>query len=243
MDKSLIGFCGYPDPYVINKLKVQYPNATWLDLDVELSFVTDYKILPQVYCKIIKNIVNNAIYYKDKLITIVMATGREKCDSAAFASMILKDFGFNVVETKYENIDVEKRKPIISTSNLPLVEKIQLITKEIVEPIDKTKLKFVKPRFGFWGVPPNDLSILKLFPDDTHVYGWTRCVEMGVPACYETEIMVDKNVPTVFYAQAFCAKASLAKYLSFKYNGLYVDIDDVATNSIVAKIEAFINLR
>lgn len=224
-------------------LKVQYPNATWIDLDVELSFVTDYKILPQGYCKIIKNIVNNAIYFKDKLITIIMATGREKCDSAALASIILKNMGFNVIETKYENVDVEKREPIISTSNLPLVEKIQLITKEIVEPIDKTKLKFVKPRFGFWGVPPNDLSILKLFPDDTHVYGWTRCVEMGVPACYETEITVDKNVPTVFYAQAFCAKASLAKYLSFKYNGLYVDIDDVATNSIVAKIEAFINLR
>ena len=48
MDKSIIGFCGYPDPSLINMLKVQYPNATWIDLDVELSFVADYKILPQV---------------------------------------------------------------------------------------------------------------------------------------------------------------------------------------------------
>lgn len=243
MAKSVIGFCGYPNPCVINNLKVQYPGATWLDLDVELPFVIDYKILPQVYCKIIKNIINNAIYYKKDLITIVMAVGREKCDSAALASMILKDMGFHIIETKYQDVGVEKKEPIISTSNLPLVEKIQLITKAIIEPVDKTKLKPTKPRFGFWGVPPNDLSILNLFPDDTHVYGWTRCVEMGVPACYETEIFVDKNIPTVFYAQAFCAKASLAKYLSFKYNGLYVDIDDVATNSIVAKIEAFINLR
>ena len=172
-----------------------------------------------------------------------MAIGREKCDSAALASVILKNMGFNIIETKYENIETIKKEPIISTSSLPLVEKIQLITKEIIEPIDKTQLNRVNPRFGFWGVPPNDLSILNLFPDDTHVYGWTRCVEMGVPACYETEIMVDENVPTVFYSQAFCAKASLAKYLSFKYNGLYVDIDDISTNSIVAKIEAFINLR
>lgn len=243
MEKSVIGFCGYPNPIVINELKNKYKNAKWVDLDVELSFVRDYKVLPQVYCKIIKNIVNNAIYYKENLITIVMAIGREKCDSAALASIILKNMGFNVIETKYEDVEVEKKEPIISTSNLPLIEKIQLITKEIIEPIDKTKLKPVKPRFGFWGVPPNDLSILNLFPNDTHVYGWTRCVEMGIPSDYETEIMVDKDVPTVFYAQAFCAKASLAKYLSFKYNGLYVDIDDVATNSIVAKIEAFINLR
>ena len=48
---------------------------------------------------------------------------------------------------------------------------------------------------------------------------------------------------TVFYAQAFCAKCQLAKYLADKYNGLYIDIDDYANNSIKAKIEAFLRLR
>ena len=54
---------------------------------------------------------------------------------------------------------------------------------------------------------------------------------------------VNKDVPTVFYAQAFCAKCQLAKYLADKYNGLYIDIDDFATNSVKAKIEAFLRLR
>ena len=56
-------------------------------------------------------------------------------------------------------------------------------------------------------------------------------------------MFVDENVPTVFYAQAFCAKTQLAKYLANKYNGLYVDIDDIVTNSVRYKIEAFIKLQ
>lgn len=54
---------------------------------------------------------------------------------------------------------------------------------------------------------------------------------------------VDEDVPTVFFAHTFCAKMELAKYLAEKHNGLYVDVDDVASNSVRAKIEAFINLR
>ncbi len=92
-------------------------------------------------------------------------------------------------------------------------------------------------------MPPNDLEILKLFPDETHIYGWLRCVEAGVPADIELEMQVDPDVPIVFYAQAFCAKCQLAKYLADKYNGLYVDIDDYASNSVKAKIEAFVRLR
>ena len=33
------------------------------------------------------------------------------------------------------------------------------------------------------------------------------------------------------------------KYLADKYNGLYIDIDDYASNSIRAKVEAFLRLR
>ena len=54
---------------------------------------------------------------------------------------------------------------------------------------------------------------------------------------------VNPDIPTVFYAQAFCAKSQLAKYLADKYNGLYIDIDDYATTSVKAKIEAFLRLR
>ena len=100
-----------------------------------------------------------------------------------------------------------------------------------------------KPQFGFWGVPPNDLSILEIFPDNTHVFGWTRCVEAKNPGNIELEMLVEKDLPTVFFAQTFCAKNQLAKYLANEYNGLYIDIDGTPTNSIKAKIEAFLRLR
>lgn len=244
--KDKIGFWGYPPPDIIKKNKKLYPHAKWFDLDFDLSsYVPDTNILPESYCKIIKQIINNSIYYKNELIKIVAPIGKDKCDSGWFAAQLLKEFGFIVEETKFENFDY--RTPVkISTSNMPLYDKITAITGNITA--SKTaklpeNFKQVPPKFGFWGVPPNDLEVLKLFPDDTHVYGWTRCVEARVPADIEYEMYVDPDVPTVFYAQAFCSKTLLAKYLANKYNGLYIDIDDYATNSVKAKIEAFLRLR
>ncbi|MBP7211955.1 hypothetical protein KBA27_03890 [bacterium] len=238
--KNIIAFWGYPAPDIIKDLKNQYPNAEWLDLDIDFGY-PDVNILPDAYCKIIKNVINNVIYLKDKIIKVVATVGKDKCDSGWFAGHVLKDLGFDVIESKFESKE-NKNEIIISTSNLPLYEKITKITDNIIEPKFQ-KYEQCKPQFGFWGVPPNDLEILKLFPNNTHVYGWTRCVEAGTPADIELEMYVDKNIPTVFYSQAFCAKSQLAKYLANKYNGLYIDIDDYATNSIKAKIEAFLRLR
>lgn len=109
---------------------------------------------------------------------------------------------------------------------MPLYDKITRITGNIIDAVDQI-LPQIPAEFGFWGVPPNDLEILKLFPDTTHVYGWTRCVEAGTPADLDLEMYVDENVPTVFYAQAFCAKSQLAKYLADKYNGLYVSLTGI----------------
>ena len=233
-----IGFWGYPEPSVIEEIKLKYPNAEWIDLDIDFYYPKT-NILPESYCKIIRNIIDNAIYLKPDL--ILAPIGKDKCDSGWFASKILADMGFNVIQTIFE--EITNRKPLkISTSNLPLFDKIQMITGDIISP-EERNLEYIKPEFGFWGVPPNDLEILKLFPDNTHVYGWTRCVEAGVPADIDLEMYVEDGVPTVFYAQAFCAKSQLAKYLADKYNGLYIDIDDYASNSIRAKIEAFLRLR
>lgn len=239
-----IGFWGYPPPDLIAELKQKYPNSEWIDLDFDNSnFVPDSGILPESYCKIIKQIINNSIYYRQDLNLIVAPVGKDKCDSGWFAARVLKDMGFNVLETKFENFDY-RRDIVISTSNMPLYDKITSITANIVNPKPMPDVyKKVNPKFGFWGVPPNDLEVLKLFPDETHVYGWTRCVEAGVPADIELEMYVEPDVPTVFYAQAFCSKTQLAKYLANKYNGLYIDIDDYATNSVKAKIEAFLRLR
>lgn len=239
-EKKLIGFWGYPHPETIKEYKNLYPHAKWLDLDIDFEH-PDVKILPDAYCKIIKNIINNAFYYRDSLVKIIAPIGKDKCDSGWFASEVLKDQGFDVKTTVFE--DFNYRKDVkISTSNLPLRKKVELITDSIIEPFDR-ELVQVKPKFGFWGVPPNDLSILELFPDETHVYGWTRCVEAGTPADIELEMFVEEGVPTVFYSQAFCSKAQLAKYLADKHNGLFIDIDDVVTNSTKAKIEAFLRLR
>ncbi len=243
--KNKIGFWGYPHPKIIEKVKKEYPNAQWFDLDFDLSdIVPQENILPESYCKIIKQIISNSLYYKDEIIKIVAPIGKDKCDSGWFAAKLLKDMDFEVEETVFENFDY--RKPLeISTSNMPLYDKVTTITANIVKDGYNLPEKYIqcKPKFGFWGVPPNDLSILKLFPDQTHVYGWTRCVEAMVPADIELEMYVDPDVPTVFYAQSFCSKTQLAKYLANKYNGLYIDIDDYATNSVKAKIEAFIRLR
>ncbi|MCQ2743957.1 MAG: hypothetical protein MJ230_04065 [bacterium] len=243
-----IGFWGYPDPQVVSKIKNQYPNAEWIDLDIDFGYPKN-NILPESYCKIIRNIIDNSYYIKPDL--IIAPIGKDKCDSGWFASKILEKEGFSVQTTIYENL-----KPLrdikICTSNLPLYEKVQAITAGIINPeIYKKNYSQIKGSsdfrnnsvFGFWGVPPNDLDILKLFPDTTQVYGWIRCVEAGTPANLDLEMFVDENVPTVFYAQAFCAKSQLAKYLADKYNGLYIDIDDYASNSIEAKIEAFLRLR
>ena len=238
MSREIIGFWGYPNPQVIEETKLEYPNAEWIDLDIDFNY-PDYKILPESYCKIIKNVINNSMELKP--VKIVAPIGKDKCDSVLFAAQVLKDKGFNVVETIYEQT-TKKNDIVISTSNLQLFKKVDTIMGNIITP-KHYNLPQTKAEFGFWGVPPNDMEILNLFPNTTHVYGWIRCVEAGTPADIELEMHVDEDVPTVFYAQAFCAKAQLAKYLADKYNGLYVDIDDFANNSIKAKIEAFLRLR
>ena len=239
MDKiKKIGFWGYPNPKVIQDIKQKYHNAKWIDLDVDFK-APKSNILPESYCKIIRNIFDNCLYYRPDI--IIAPIGKDKCDSGWFASKLLLELGFNVIQTIYE--DLESKKEIkICKSNLSLYDKITKITDNIITP-KKHSVEICKPEFGFWGVPPNDLELLKLFPNSTHVYGWIRCVEAGTPADLDLEMYVDENVPTVFYAQAFCSKSQLAKYLADKYNGLYIDIDDYASNSIKAKVEAFLKLR
>ena len=239
-DKNIIGFWGFPHPQLIAKYKALYPNAQWVDFDIDYGF-TKQNILPESYCTIIKNIINCAFHYKDNLIIILAPIGKDKCDSGWFAYEILKDLGFNIESSFFEE-KTYKREVKIATSTLPLRKKVELITKGIYDKTD-LKLKQCRAKFGFWGVPPNDLSILELFPDETHIYGWTRCVEAMAPADIELEMYLDKDTPTVFYSQSFCSKAQLAKYLADKYNGLYIDIDDTVTNSTRAKIEAFLRLR
>lgn len=240
--KNIIAFWGYPHPNIIKKNKEFYKNIQWLDLDICFN-APNCGILPENYCSIIKNIINNAIFYKEKIIKIIAPIGKDKCDCALFAVEILKDLGFEIETSIFEEKTFKKENTPISTSNLPLKKKIELITANIIEEKDYSNLEQSEAEFGFWGVPPNDLSILDLFPNSTHVFGWTRCVEAMAPFDLELEQYIPKNLKTVFFAQTFCAKNQLAKYLANKYNGLYIDIDGISNNSTRAKIEAFLRLN
>ncbi len=242
--KDIIAFWGYPRKELIKKTKDEYANALWVDLDIDYNY-PDLKLLPDNYCTIIKNIYNNSMFLKDRIIKILAPIGKDKCDSAYFLSELLKEEGFIVIESIFEDKcpNYNALNLPISKSNLPLKKKIELITKNIYEQKDYSDLKSVKPSFGFWGVPPNDLNLLDIFPDNTEVFGWSRAVEAGYPGDWGIETFVKENLPTVFFTQAFCSKTLVAKHLANKYQGLFVDVDTIPTNSIKAKIEAFIKLR
>ena len=234
----LIGYWGCPPREVMEQAARKHPYDEFIDLDVALGAPPSH-LVPDAYCQIVTNIVDNAVHLRDRLRFIIGAVGEDKCDGGRFAALILRDLGLHVVEVRNPN---DQRQPVtIATSGLPLREKIDRIMDTVRRP-NRRIYKPVKPTHGFWGVPPHDMAMLDLFPDSTHVYGWTRCVEAGVPADLDLEMYVDPGVPTVFYAQTFCAKTALAKYLAEKYDGLYIDCDGTMTNSVVAQITAFIRL-
>lgn len=239
-NKRKIGFWGVPESSIIAEYKEKYPEHEWVDLCM-LYGAKKTTILPDTSCKIISNIMDNSIHFQNDLDFIIASVGKEKCDSGRFVSKILKDMGFNLVCSVNENYPDTKIEVPISTSNLSLADKITKITANIITD-DDTKYEYIEPKFGFWGVPPNDFSFLNLFPKETHVFGWCRCVEAKRPADDELEMYVQEDLPTVFFAQTFCNKMQLAKYLAKKYGGLFIDVDDLATNSTKAKIQAYMRL-
>ena len=236
--RTKIGFYGYPPEDILSFYQQQ--GYEFIDLDVDFG-APDAALLPSVTCQIIKNIVNNALFYRHEIELVLATVGEDKCDSGRFIVWLLRQEGISVRETSNLN---RKRKPlVIATSDLPLRSKIDLIMNRIVSPLAiPSNQQVARPAFGFWGVPPNDFSILELFPDETAVYGWVRCVEAGVPGDFELECFVEPEVKMVFFTQSFCAKAILARQLAEKYQGLYIDLEKIATHSIHAKIQAFLRL-
>lgn len=208
--KDIIAFWGYPHPSLIKKTKEEYKNAIWLDLDVDFNH-PQASILPVNYCSIIKNIFNNAIFYKERIIKILAPVGRDKCDSAIFAVEILSDMGFNIETSTFEEKTYKKNNLYISESNLPLKKKVELITDNIISEKDYSNLEKSIPVAGFWGVPPNDLSILELFPNETHIFGWMRCVEQMAPFDIELEKFVNPNIKTVFFRSNILCQKPIGK--------------------------------
>lgn len=234
----LIGYWGCPPRDIMEKTARMHPFDGFIDLDIDMK-APQTSIVPDAYCQIITNIIDNAVHLRNELRVIIAPIGEDKCDGGRFAALMLHDMGFNLIETR--NFELERNDIIICKSNLPLLDKVNRITDGIWNPTRK-RLKTVKPTHGYWGVPPHDMRLLELFPDTTHVFGWLRCVEAEVPSDLDLEMEVNPKIPTIFYAQTFCQKTMLARYLAEKYNGLYIDCDGPLTNSVIAKVTAFIRL-
>ena len=234
----LIGYWGHPPLTLLGHYRRGLGQGL-VDLDVDMGY-PETRVLPAAYCRIIRNIVDNALALRDELSLIIASVGEEKCDQGRFAALVLRDMGFPVVETRNTK-PAGRRQVSIGTSDLPLREKVLRIMETVHTP-NTVCYRRCRPTMGYWGVPPHDLRLLDLFPATTHVYGWTRCVEAGCPADLEQEVLVDEGVPTVFFAQAFCAKQQLARYLAEKHGGLCIDADGEITSAIAARVEAFIRL-
>jgi hypothetical protein len=242
---KVIGYYGFPRRSVLREARRAFGGKLPLvDLDVARG-APDAGLLPPTTCRIIANILDNAIDLGGRLAVVVASVGEEKCDRGRHAAFLLARLGFAVVESRFPADELESRPLVYSRARLPLREKIDRIMETVVDPALRagaSALEPCAPTHGFWGVPPHDFRILELFPPTTHAYGWVRCVEAGRPSDLELECAVDEGVPTVFFTQSFCAKQDLAHDLAERHRGLAIDCHGEINDSILEKVEAFLKL-
>jgi hypothetical protein len=242
---DVIGFFGAPARSVLEEATGRL-GLPLFDLDVYYGAPAS-KIVPDAYCHIIRNCVDNAVALGPRLACVVAATGKEKCDAGLFAAWLIKEaVGAEIVFTKNETL-AASQPPLLSEALGPVKQRVVRIMRAIAQPLNDEEISQAKavrgePTHGFWGTPPHPIGLLDLFPETTHLFGWTRCVEQGRPADLELEMTVPDDLPMVFFSQGFCPKASLARHLADKYRGMHVDVHDALNAATRAKIEAFIRL-
>ena len=237
-----VGIVGVPPLKIIQELNAG--NTAIVDLDTPLVHANLEKTvsyLPRVYCAILRTVVLNALLLQ--VDAVYIDVGRGKCDNALHVSTILEDIlAVPVIRTR--NDDHKSFGTPICRTEMKLMDKFHRITGDVTSaaPAGGTH-EPCRPTAGFWGVPPRDFSILDLFPDTTHIYGWTRCMENKTPADLDLEAHCNPGIPTIFFAQSFCAKTALAQHLARKHpQALYLDCDVTAGGSAKAKIQAFLEL-
>ena len=237
-----VGIAGVPSQEILNR----YTKGSFeiVDSDMPIDSV-DYfdiieKLSPKIYCATLKTVFVNALTIKPDV--IITDVGEGKCDGMRFITEVLRDLLPNTEIITTRNVNTKPQGNPVSVSDLPLKEKMNRIVNSVIMEVDKNVTP-CKPTAGFLGVPPRDFSVLDLFPNTTHIYGWARCMENKSPENIEIEMHVDEGIPIVFFAQSFCQKTMLAKYLASKYNGLFVDVDALLDDSTRAKVIAFLTLR
>lgn len=240
--KKRIGIVGVPPLAIIEKIEAD--GDTIFDLDeplVKKDIELASAFLPRVFCAILRTVVVNALSLKPELIYIDVGPG--KCDCALHTATILSDILPGTMIIPIRNEDKRGFGTPLCTAEMPLVDKLSAITRSVQSASPHPDLPACVPTAGFWGVPPRDFSLLNLFPDTTHVFGWTRCMENKTPDNQAMEELINPDIPMVFFAQSFCAKTALARHLANRHpHGLYVDCDVTAGNSTKAKIQAFLEL-
>ncbi len=242
MSRKTVGIVGVPPRTVMADLFRS--GVRIVDLDepqVRASLDETAPFLPRVYCAILRTVVLNTLHLN--LDRIVIDVGPGKCDCALHVATILEQrFGIEVIRTR--NQDRRGNGYPLCRARMKPREKMTRITAGLRDPVPGPAPEPCRPTAGFWGVPPRDFSLLDLFPDTTHIYGWTRCLENRTPADLELESHVNRDVPTVFFAQSFCAKTALARHLAATHpRALFLDCDVTASSSVRAKIEAFLELN
>lgn len=217
---------------------------TIVDLDepqVTTSLDLTAPFIPRVYCAILRTVVLNCLHLQ--LDAVLIDVGPGKCDCALHVAEVLSDM-LTVPIIRTRNQDNRSFGHPLCRAKMPLVEKFSRITRGVQSAAAYPAIEACQPSCGFWGVPPRDFSLLSSFPDTTHVFGWTRCMENKTPADLELEKVFDAAIPTVFFAQSFCAKAALAKHLATKHpRAIAIDCDVTPGSSTRAKIEAFLELN
>jgi hypothetical protein len=244
-NSKLVGFFGSP-PRDLLTSSVARHGAGLVDLDVYYG-APSFNIIPKAFCQIIRNCVDNAWALRDRLACVVAATGKEKCDAGRFAAHLIQEsLGVEVIFSEREET-LPCAEALLCEARGPLKRRVIRIMRSIVDPLTDEEKETARtlssqPTHGFWGTPPHPIELLDLFPETTHIFGWTRCVEQDCPSNLELENTVPSGLPIVFFSQGFCQKSALAKYLAEKFSGIHVDAHDTLNAALVAKIEAFIRL-
>ncbi|MBN2530374.1 MAG: hypothetical protein JXR76_28555 [Deltaproteobacteria bacterium] len=241
-DVAVIGFYGAPSTEDLVAASKKFPLAPFWDLDRNFG-VPQSGLVADDCCHVIRNCVNNAMALSNQLLCVI-AAGRERCDASEYVRYTLSANLHVPVIPVAKQVPGAPEQPLLCESRGPLKDRVARIMEAIVSPLseqerNKAFISNCVATAGFWGTPPHLMSMLDLFPQTTHIFGWTRCVEQNAQGDMALEMTVPENLPTVFFAQKGCPKAVLAKELARKHNGLYVSSHAVITSDQMNKIKAF----
>lgn len=240
-----LGFWGQPDQAAMDIFSQN--GYTFIDLDIPRPDNICPAFVPQTTCQIIQVILANACALRERLDFILAATGPDKCEQGRQTAEILESLDFPVINASNTN-KTPLRPSLISNARGPLGPRVSRIMELAYRPLAKEEEIYYQSRqikeaeVIFHGVPPADLSLLELFPDNTRIEGWTKLVELGVPGRVDLEWRIAPQLPVVFFTQSFCHKGLLAAYLAKSTGGLHIEGHGAITGSTEAKLQAYLGL-